>query len=250
MSDNWTPKLDLYLDGELSAEQMRALDAHLRSCSSCAADLLNRVQLKRAVQSAGWRYRPSAELRERVRARISGRERLVSRFRLASMAAVVSLLIIAVCGAYLLRQRSERERTFSELVDLHIATLASANPLDVISSDRHTVKPWFQGKIPFSFTLPELENSEFVLAGGRVSYLEQTPGAQLMYQIRKHQISVFIFPNGAVGSGFLADWGPRRRRSFNAETWARGGLRYFVIADASREDIHKLSEMLKAVAGS
>ena len=74
-----------------------------------------------------------------------------------------------------------------------MATLASANPVDVISTDRHTVKPWFEGKIPFTFNLPELEGSPFALVGGRVSYLNQSPGAELIFRVRQHQISVFIF---------------------------------------------------------
>src|SRR3989454_12268228 len=65
--------------------------------------------------------------------------------------------------------------------------------VDVISSDRHTVKPWFQGKIPFAFDLPQLQNSEFSLLGGRMAYLDQTPGAHLIYDMRKHHISVFVF---------------------------------------------------------
>lgn len=65
----------------------------------------------------------------------------------------------------------------SEVADLHIATLASANPIDVVSTDRHTVKPWFAGKIPFTFNLPELQNSPFTLLGAKVSYLNQSPGA-------------------------------------------------------------------------
>ena len=82
---------------------------------------------------------------------------------------------------------------YSEIADLHVATLASSSPVDVISTDRHTVKPWFQGKIPIAFNLPELENSEFSLLGGRMTYLDQTPGAHLIYDMRKHHISVFVF---------------------------------------------------------
>ena len=81
----------------------------------------------------------------------------------------------------------------SELADLHVATLASANPVDVVSTDRHTVKPWFAGRIPFTFNLPELQDSPFTLVGGKVSYLNQSPGAELIYRVRQHQISVFIF---------------------------------------------------------
>ena len=75
---------------------------------------------------------------------------------------------------YVGRESARRQRVFSELADLHVSALASATPVDVISTDRHTVKPWFQGRIPFSFNLPELQGSEFTLIGGRVTYLAQT----------------------------------------------------------------------------
>jgi anti-sigma factor RsiW len=110
------------------------------------------------------------------------------------------------------------------------------------------VKPWFQGKIPFSFNLPELQSSEFVLVGGRVAYLEQSPGAELMYQIRKHQISVFIFQDRGVGRALGSSAQPQKQLSFNIETWNQGSLRYFVISDASGDDIRKLAEMLKAAS--
>jgi anti-sigma factor RsiW len=123
-----------------------------------------------------------------------------------------------------------------------VATLASANPVDVLSTDRHTVKPWFQGKIPFTFNLPELQNSGFTLVGGRVTYLGQAPGAELIYQIRKHQISVFIFQDRAdLGSGSS----PQKELSFNLQSWTQDGLHYFVIGDASSIDIQALADMLK-----
>ena len=91
-----------------------------------------------------------------------------------------------------------------ELTDLHVATLASANRVDVVSSDRHTVKPWFQGKVPFTFNVPELQGSPFELLGGKVTYLDQNPGAELLFTVRKHVLSVFIFkdsPELDRGSG-------------------------------------------------
>ena len=128
---------------------------------------------------------------------------------------------------------------------MHVGTLASSSPVDVISSDRHTVKPWFQGRIPFTFNLPELETSEFSLVGGRVTYLGQTPGAQLIYQIRKHRISVFVFPDDSLRAKFPLHSGTGRTLSFNSETWSQSGLRYFVIGDASASDIHRLSDLLR-----
>src|SRR5438128_6379847 len=96
----------------------------------------------------------------------------------------------------------------------------------LISTDRHTVKPWFQGKIPFAFDLPELQNSEFSLLGGRMAYLDQTPGAHLIYDVRKHHISVFVFQERSLRLN-VNSFAPKNM-SFSVETWSQGGLRYFV----------------------
>jgi anti-sigma factor RsiW len=165
------------------------------------------------------------------------------RMWLGATAAVALLVTMSVR-----QQELQRQHTFSELADLHVATLASANPVDVISTDRHTVKPWFQGKIPFTFNLPELQNSEFTLLGGRVTYLGQAPGAELIYQIRKHQISVFIFQDRAVGQALGSSLRSQKELSFNIESWNQDGLRYFVIGDASAEDIRNLTNLLKNAA--
>jgi anti-sigma factor RsiW len=114
----------------------------------------------------------------------------------------------------------------------------------VISTDRHTVKPWFEGKLPFTFNLPELAGSDFTLVGGRVTYLQQTPGAQLIYRIRKHEISVFIVQDrGAEAASWVSD--PLSMLSFTFETWSKNGLRYFVVGDTSAADIDALSKLLR-----
>src|SRR5437660_3603969 len=105
-------------------------------------------------------------------------------------------------------------------------------------TDRHTVKPWFQGKIPFAFDLPEVQNSEFSLLGGRMTYLGQTPGAHLIYAVRKHEISVFVFQEGAMRGGWDENSAVTKKLSFNMATWRQGGLRYFVIGDTNTADIN------------
>ena len=246
MADHWTGKLETYLDGELPAEEMHELDAHLRSCPPCAADVLSKLQTKRAVSSAGKRYHPSPEFRERIRKSIAAKpERSFIRLWLGASAAFALLLMAVFVAMSARQQQLQRQHTLSELVDLHVATLASASPVDVVSTDRHTVKPWFQGKIPFTFNLPELQNSEFTLVGGRVTYLGQAPGAELIYQVRQHKISAFIFQDRGVGQAIGSSMESQKESSFNMESWSHEGLRYFLIGDASGDDIRKLAEMLK-----
>lgn len=247
MTDPWADKLDTYLDGELSSQEMHDLDAHLKSCTDCAAEVLHRVQLKRALKSGGQRFQPSAEFRQRIRHQIAAKPKRSS-WRVWSVASVAlaTLLLAAVITNQYRGLRAERQQTYSEIADLHVATLASSNPVDVVSTDRHTVKPWFQGKVPFTFNLPELQNTDFTLIGGRVTYLGQVPGAHLIFQVRKHQISVFIFQERALDRGLENNSGPRNDQSFNLQTWSESGLRYFVIGDDNAEDIGKLADLLKS----
>jgi anti-sigma factor RsiW len=159
--------------------------------------------------------------------------------------ALAVLILSVAVSLYVKRESARRHSVYSELADLHVAALASATPVDVLSTDRHTVKPWFQGKIPFSFNLPELQGSEFTLVGGRVTYLAQTPGAHLIYQVRKHEVSVFIFQDRGEETASLPS-GPVHVLSFNVENWSQNGLRYFVVGDVGSEDIEGLSRLLRA----
>jgi anti-sigma factor RsiW len=245
--ESWKAKLDTYLDGEVPEQEMRAFDTHVRTCPFCSGDALARVQMKRAIQAAGRRYTPSAEFRTRVQQRIAAKPQ--RSFNLGWMfAAAAVILVVGTLTSVYLGTRSGRDQAFSEIADLHVATLASSSPVDVISTDRHTVKPWFQGKIPFAFNLPELQNSEFSLLGGRMTYLEQTPGAHLIYDARKHHISVFVFQEHSLpaklGEGSLSP----KQLPFNMETWSQGGLRYFVIGDAGTADIDNLAKLFKAAS--
>ena len=246
--ESWKAKLDTYLDGELPSEEMRAFDIHVHSCSSCAADALARVQMKRGIQVAGKRFAPTAEFRHRVQGTIATKPHH-SFHRMWMFAAALSILAVAsLLSIYLGVQRSRTEQAYSEIADLHVAALASSSRVDVVSSDRHTVKPWFQGKIPFAFDLPEVQNSEFSLLGGRMTYFGQTPGAHLIYAVRKHEISVFVFQEGVLRGRWDESSAVTKELSFNVATWRQGRLRYFVIGDAGPADINSLVKLFKATS--
>lgn len=246
MPDAWQPKIDPYLDSELSADEMRGMDAHLRECPSCASDALRRLQLKRATRLAGQRYAPSAQFRSRIEKQVAKKSQTVRRWAWvpALVAPVLLLAAVVTVGRWYESYRSQQ--VLAELADLHVADLASPTPVDVVSSDRHTVKPWFQGKLPFTFDLPELTGTGYTLVGGRVAYLQHEPGAHLLFDVRAHHISVFIFRDTPdIERGFPARDSRGRVLSFNVESWTHGGLRYFAFSDANPEAVEGLCSLLK-----
>jgi anti-sigma factor RsiW len=246
--ESWKAQLDTCLDGELPEEEMRSSDAHVRTCPSCSADAFTRVQMKRAIQVAGKRYAPSAEFRKRMQQKIASKPQRSFRLGWSFAAAAVAIIVVGTLTSAYLGTRSGRDQVFSEIADLHVATLASSSPVDVISSDRHTVKPWFQGRIPFAFNLPELQNTDFSLQGGRMTYLDQTPGAHLIYNMQKHHISVFVFRERSLPARLYDNPVSPMKQPFNLETWSQGGLRFFVIGDASAAYIDSLAKLFKAAS--
>jgi anti-sigma factor RsiW len=249
---SWKAKLDTYLDGELAVEEMRGFNAHLHTCPSCAKDALVRVQMKRGIQAAGKRFTPMAEFRNQVQKSIAARP-WRSSMRFGWVIATTTLTILLVIGMAIThggRDRTRREQIYSELADLHVATLASSAQMDVVSSDRYPVKSWFEGKVPFTLNLPDLQNSEFSLLGGRITYLDQVSGAHLIYQLRNQDISVFIFLEEAVRGKWNEEYPVVKELSFHMETWSQGGLRYCIIGDASAGDIDDLAELLKRASSS
>jgi anti-sigma factor RsiW len=233
-----------YLDGELSPDQASTLQQHIGECPRCAAEVSELVALKRSLRAARARFTPSAEFRRKVQQQIAKPQQ--SWWRTRFVLALATATVFLVVASVLWIQHSRRTDSFSEVADLHVGALASANPVDVVSTDRHTVKPWFQNKIPFSFNIPELTGTEFALLGGRLVYLHQQPGAQLIFNMRKHEISVLIFQKTAeIAHALPTGSGIEKRNSFSVETFDAQELRFVVIGDADANEIRKLALMIK-----
>src|ERR1700728_3086769 len=130
--DSWKARLDTYLDGELPEVEMRSFDAHVRGCPSCAADALGRAQMKRAIQSAGKRFSASAEFRKQIQQSVAPQPQHRVRLGLIFAVAVAAILVAGALTSNYLRARSARIEILSEIADLHVETLASSSPLDVI----------------------------------------------------------------------------------------------------------------------
>jgi anti-sigma factor RsiW len=201
--------LSALADGELTRDQMAEAQAHLADCPACTAAALNESLLKAATKRAGLCYAPTGALEERMaslvrrqsapnRGAVGGAT--ASRTSLSLAAAAVMLLAVSVAGTALWSKyhpeaaiaTANRAALETELLDQHIATLAANSEPQVISSDRHTVKPWFQGKLPFSFNLPENLPADTKLEGADLTYIHGQPAALLLYSIGKHRVSVFV----------------------------------------------------------
>jgi anti-sigma factor RsiW len=237
--------LAAYLDGEVQAEQGNALEHHLRTCTECAAEVAIMLSLRRSMRAAKTRFTPSAQFRQKIQSQVAPKRRSFGSFGLLPLA--MAALAILVVALVLTRQNTSQADAFREVADLHTGDLASANPYDVISSDRHTVKPWFQGHIPFAFNLPEFSGTEFTLLGGRLVYLHQQPAAQVVVGMGQHKISVLILQDStAMATAFPLSTGVDVRNSFNVQTWSNHGLRFFVIGDADKTGIQHLAQALQS----
>lgn len=239
MTCEWRDKTGLYVDGELEPAAQQALASHLDGCSDCTAAVLERQELKQAVRIAGKRFTAPPELYTQVRRQINPETRPRPSWRWGLLTACL-VVIAALGGSWFSRSRGENP-VIAQLMDQHVTLLASANPVDVISNDKHVVKPWYQGKLPFTFNPPELAaDSPFKLLGGKLVYAQQSPGAELVYQVRQHKISVFIFQARDI-HGEPATGG----HAFTVSGWQQGGLQYYVITDAAREDAEQLRSMFE-----
>ena len=201
--------LNALVDGELSVEQAAAVKLHLDECPSCTASALNQALLKNAAARAGQRYTVPSQLEQRLRSLASSQTPQPPRvhagasstLRALSSAIAIAAMLLVVAAGWIFAQRHKQTSELAslqqaalvtEVSDLHIATLAANQPPEVISSDRHTVKPWFQGKIPFSFNLPDNLPEDTKLDGANLAYLHNRPVAQLLYSIGRHHVSVFV----------------------------------------------------------
>jgi anti-sigma factor RsiW len=241
MNCEWKDKVALYVDDELDARARQEFSSHLEGCQECAAAVNAQAEFKKALRVAGKRFYAPPKLHAAVFRSIKPQKTVSPWWKWAL--APLCVLLLGVIGL-LLYPRANQDPMMAALVDQHITNLAMASDhqVEVVSSDRHTVKPWYQGRLPFTFNLPDLpKGGQLQLIGGKVVYAGQQPGAELWYEAGPHKISVFVFQArpGAAGSGL------NRSLTFNVDHWVQGGLQYYLVTDASQDEAGKLVTLLQ-----
>lgn len=255
MSDHLSSvELNRLADGELSQEQLAAAQQHLEGCPACTSEALAEALLKRAVAKAGHRYVVPADLADRLKRRAiatapqspAPASRSTRRSAFAGWATAAVFLLASV----LLLLRGVRDPgapLVAEVSDLHIATLAANQPPQVVSSDRHTVKPWFQGKLPFSFNLPSTLPADVVLDGANLTYLGNQPVAQLIYSIGRHRASVFLRQHYGVKNAVQAG---TESSGFHVTAFSTNGLDVVAISDVDPSRLRELASLVEQAQGA
>jgi anti-sigma factor RsiW len=244
--------IESYLDGEVDASLRAEVQDHLTSCSSCAETYARLRELQGNVRSQAPYYDPPADLRRRVRTALAqaanseGKSDSVARrsapWQWIAIAASVLLAVSLALNVALFRpQGDDRDTLAQNIVSSHVRSLIGAHLLDVPSSDQHTVKPWFSGKLDFSPDVKDFASEGFPLMGGRIEYMADRPAAALVYQRRRHVINVFIWPS--VSSASSAD--ELARNGYNIIHWSKAGMTYWAVSDLGLNELRQFAELYK-----
>jgi len=232
------------VDEELDLTQKVDIETHLRSCVGCAEYLHNLAELRQVIRDKAPYYRASEQLASRVQAAVRASAKAEARPRLTwPWAAAVSLAAAAAIlwGAILIRSTAAQPDLLAQdLVAGHVRSLMANHLLDVPSTDQHTVKPWFNGKLDFSPQVKDLTDEGFRLTGGRLDYLNGRAVAAMVFQRRQHVINLFVWPSARAETN-----GPSAiaRSGFNLVHWNADGLAYWAVSDLNAAELQDFARL-------
>lgn len=235
-----------YLDGELDAARASEFERHLESCSECVSALESQESLRASLQQSALREIAPASLRTRIRAALPPTESPAARRK------HVGLRWIAVAAAFVLvfflswrvfvppEQYMAAGIGIDQVLDAHLRSLQPGHLTDVASTDQHTVKPWFDGRLNFAPPVTDFAVQGFPLEGGRLDVLNGQTVAALVYARRKHVINVFVWPTDQRDLSFRAG----STRGYAWIHWRKAGMEFCAISDVAPADLHELAGLL------
>jgi anti-sigma factor RsiW len=237
--------LTAFCDDELPFDERRAVGDHLAHCTECAQALAQMATLSERVRAVGTHVMPDG-LESRVTASL-GRDGVRPVLSRQNVRTAASHLAAAALGALILygatMQRDGSDRAVSDAMAAHARALISEQVVQVASSDSHTVRPWFAGRVPFSPPVKDLESSDFPLLGGRLDYLQGRPAAVTVYGRRKHVVNVFSQPAEASSIPARLDVS---RNGYAIMSWRDGDFANLAISDLNAAELRALVGLLQA----
>jgi anti-sigma factor RsiW len=249
--ENTQKLIDGYLDGELDLVRNLEIDGHLKECPSCSQVYESQQALRAAIRTGAPYFKAPAELEKRIRSAVRKASKVapvrrtqpwLSTWSWAGAAAALAILVLLIWRmAPIVSGPSGDNRVAQEVLSSHIRSLMASHLTDVPSSDHHTVKPWFNGKLDFSPPVPDLAGEGFDLVGGRLDYLEGRPVAALVYQRRKHFINLFVWPEADrsnVAQKAVTHQG------YNLLHWTQSGMNYWAVSDLNRSELEEFARLV------
>jgi anti-sigma factor RsiW len=238
-----------YLDGELDVMSSLDFERHVEGCAACAR-ARQRVEAVRSAVTVGAPYfRAPEQLAERIRSAMGREVVLVPRWRIGAMtrplAVAAALVVMATLAWQLGRSPGRSGGLERELVAAHVRSLQADHLLDVPSSNQHTVKPWFSGKVDFAPEVHDLSEAGFPLVGGRLDYIDGHAAVALVYRHHLHVINCFVWP-AVAGDREMAT----SMQGYSVLRFVDRGLVYWVVSDAAAETLEEFARALRASAAT
>jgi anti-sigma factor RsiW len=243
--------INAYVDGELDLVRSLEIEQHLQGCSACSQIYRNHQALKAAMSDGSLYYKAPAELRKIIQSAVRKSSKSDTPFRsvLWPWAAIAAALILAAIGAWgimrVLSASSAPASLEQEVLASHVRSLMASHLVDVPSSDKHTVKPWFDGKLDFSPSVVDLADQGFPLIGGRLDYLDGRPVAALVYQRNKHFINLFVWPSTEAWNESTDTL-----QGYNLIHWAKAGMTYWAVSDVTVSDLQQFAQLVQQGTGT
>ena len=240
-----------YVDGELDLARSLEVEQHMEQCEVCAIAYRNQTALRSALKDsslyhsapAGLEKRIRSSLRREAKSEVGRRSFGWSWLPVGVALACVLLMALVIWQAVPGLRPSRDELLAQEMVSNHVRSLQlESHRTDVISSDQHTVKPWFDGKLDFAPPVKDFSGQGFPLLGGRLEYLNNRAVAALIYQRQKHFINLYIWP--AEQSNATSEVATKRQ-GYNLLHWTNSGMNYWAISDLNGVELHEFARLVQ-----
>jgi anti-sigma factor RsiW len=234
--------LNAYVDGELDSAGSLGVEKHVQRCASCLTDAENLHALASAIENGGLRFTAPQRLKTNVQAALREANpaptRSIFNWRWGS-AVAAAVLIVVVSMQWL---KPSQETLMNEIVSSHVRSMMANHITDVASSDRHTVKPWFSGKLDYSPPVKDLTDQGFRLLGGRLDYVDSRPVAALVYQRSQHLINLFVWPSNNT---VTKQEDQLTRQGYNLIHWTQSGMSYWLVSELNLAELGECARLLK-----
>ena len=241
-----------YVDGELDLARNMEVEQHMEECQACVRVFRNQTTLKSALKAGSLYHDAPDRLKKRIQSSLRKEAKSEVRSRAfgwgwAAIGASLALILLIALGVWNFvpwsRVPGGDELLAQEIVTDHVRSLQLPGHLvDVLSSDQHTVKPWFDGKVDFAPSVKDFADQNFRLYGGRLEYLNNRSVAALVYQRRLHYINLYVWPSGQAGSTAEAT---TQRQGYNLIHWTNSGMNYWAISDLNSVELHEFARLIQ-----